>query len=41
MYYCPSGNLFLRPADGELAPVLDVLGVGQVESPEAGLGQVR
>ncbi len=37
----PAEDLFLCPANGELAPVLDVLGNSQAESPEAGLGQVR
>jgi len=34
-------DLFLCPADGELAVVLNVFGVGEVLGPEAGLGQVR
>ncbi len=31
-------DLFLCPADGELASVLNVLGVGKVQGSEAGLG---
>ena len=33
-------DLFLGPADGELAPVLNVLGVGEVQGSEAGFGQI-
>ncbi len=32
--------LFLSPADGELAAILDVLGICKVQGSEAGLGQV-
>ncbi len=31
-------DIFLCPANGELALVLDVLGVGKVESSETGFG---
>ncbi len=34
-------DLFLSPADGELAAVLNVLGVCEVQGSEAGLGQVN
>jgi hypothetical protein len=33
-------DIFLGPADGELAAILDVLGICEVQGPEAGLGQV-
>ncbi len=33
--------LFLCPADGELAPALDVLGVSEVEGAKAGLGEIH
>ncbi len=33
-------DLFLFPADGELAPALDVLGVNEVEGAKAGLGGI-
>jgi len=33
-------DLFLSPADGELAAVLDVLGIHEVQGSEACLGQV-
>ncbi len=33
-------DLFLSPADGELAVVLNVLGVCKVQGSEAGFGQV-
>jgi len=33
-------DLFLSPADGELAAVLDVLGICKVQGSKAGLGQV-
>ncbi len=34
-------DLFLRPADGELAAVLNVFGISEIQGSEAGLGQVR
>ncbi len=33
-------DIFLGPADGELAAILDVLGICEVQGSEAGLGQV-
>jgi len=33
-------DLFLGPADGELAPVLNVLGIGEVQGSEACFGQI-
>ncbi len=33
-------NLFMSPADVELAAVQDVLGICEIQGPEAGLGQV-
>ncbi len=33
-------DLFLSPPDGELAAVLDVLGICEVQGSDAGLGQV-
>ncbi len=33
-------DLFLGPADGELAVVLDIHGISEVQGSKAGLGQV-
>jgi len=33
-------DLFLCPADGEFAPLLDALGIGEVQGSEARLGEV-